>query len=153
MQVSVKLQESFSYPILPIIIIILLLTIVTIYIIRKKQEKKYIPVIKENKDIKDIGTIKQKYIKQLEMIKSKLESNKISIRRAYQDMSEIIRYFVYEVTNIKVQYCTLKDIEELDMPILYELIQEYYVPEFSEKSLGDIEASLEKTRKVIEKWN
>ena len=39
------------------------------------------------------------------------------------------------------------------MPILYELVEEYYVPEFSEKSIGNIKLSIEKTRKVIEKWS
>ncbi len=33
------------------------------------------------------------------------------------------------------------------MPILYELVEEYYVPEFSEKSIGNIKLSIEKNKK------
>lgn len=156
MQTSVNLQSPFSYSIFLILIFIVLVIILTIYFWLKRQKQeieiKIVPEIKE-RDLKDINHIKQKYIKKLNMIEEKINNNKISIRKAYQSFSVIIRYFVYEVTNIKVQNYTLEDIEKLNMPILYELIKEYYEPEFSEKSLGNIKESLEKTRKVIEKWN
>ena len=104
-------------------------------------------------DEKDINRIKEKYLKRLDNIEEKLNSNKISVRHAYQMLSANIRYFVFEVTNIKVQNYTLREIEKLKMPILSELIEEYYAPEFAEYSVGNIKTSLEKTRKVIEKWN
>lgn len=107
------------------------------------------------KEVKPVNKqkIKQKYIKKLNEVEQKILNNKITIRSAYQSTSFIIRCFVYEMTNIKVQNYTLNDISKLNMPILYELIQEYYVPEFSEQSIGNIKSSIEKTRKVIEKWN
>ena len=77
----------------------------------------------------------------------------MDIRAGYQELSIIIRTFVNEVTGIEVQNYALKEIKKLEMPLLYELIKEYYAPEFSENSLGDIENSINKTRKVIEKWN
>ena len=133
MEVSVNLQEPFSYSIIPMIVIIILTFVIAIYIIVKACNK----VRKEKTNITKI----------------KYENNNISIREAYQKLSSTIRYFVYEVTNIKVQNYTLQDIKKLDMPILYELVEEYYVPEFSEKSIGNIKLSIEKTRKVIEKWS
>jgi len=57
------------------------------------------------------------------------------------------------MTNIKVQNYTLSDIEKINIPILYELVKEYYEPEFSKSSEGNILISLEKTRKVMESWN
>ena len=87
------------------------------------------------------------------MIESQLNTNMIHIRIAYQDISRVIRHFVYEVTNIHVQNYSLKEIKDLDMPMLYELMQEYYVPEFSKYSYGNVKDSLQKTRKVIEKWS
>ena len=131
MEVSVNLQEPFSYSIIPMIVIIILTFVIAIYIIVKACNK----VRKEKTNIT-----------------KRLDNNNISIREAYQKLSSTIRYFVYEVTNIKVQNYTLQDIKKLDMPILYELVEEYYVPEFSEKSIGNIKLSIEKTRKVIEKW-
>ena len=52
-----------------------------------------------------------------------------------------------------MQNYTLKEIENLNMPILYELIKEYYNPEFSKNIKGNILSSIEKTEKVIHKWN
>lgn len=154
MQTSVNLQEPFSYSIWYIFIILIFLIVLTIYLLKKKKikQKNHIPEIKEM-DIKEIEIIKQKYVRNLNELQSKLENNKISIRKAYQSLSTYIRYFVYEVTNIRVQNYTLSEIKEIDMPILYELIQEYYTPEFSEYSFGNVKESIEKTRKVIEKWS
>lgn len=156
MQISVKLQDMFSYSIYQIFIVFILVFALTIYFIatRKKNVKdtKEEIIVKKAEE-KDLNTIKNKYIKKIENLEEKLNNKKISIRGAYQDLSSIIRYFVYEVTNIKVQNYTLREIERLKMPELSDLIKEYYVPEFAKHSLGNIKESISKTRKVIEKWN
>jgi hypothetical protein len=103
--------------------------------------------------IADSISTKQKYLNQLNEVAEKLNNEEISVRTAYHEISMIVRLFVYEVTNIKAHHCTLDDIKQLNMPTLYELIQEYYAPEFSEQSLGDFPSSLDRTRKVIEQWN
>lgn len=156
MQTSVNLQPPFSYSIYPIILICLCIILFTIYLLikRNKQKKRVEDKIKveEIKNV-DINEIKRKYLEELDVIESQLNTNMIHIRIAYQDISRVIRHFVYEVTNIHVQNYSLKEIKDLDMPILYELMQEYYVPEFSKYSYGNVKDSLQKTRKVIEKWN
>ena len=128
----------------------------TIYLLikRNKQKKRVEDKIKveEIKNV-DINEIKRKYLEELDVIESQLNTNMIHIRIAYQDISRVIRHFVYEVTNIHVQNYSLKEIKDLDMPMLYELMQEYYVPEFSKYSYGNVKDSLQKTRKVIEKWS
>ena len=62
-------------------------------------------------------------MKDLDKLSKEVEENKVNSREAYQKLSTIIRYFVYEVTNIKVQNYTLKEIKKINRPILYELIQ------------------------------
>ena len=155
MRISVELQDCFSYSYYPIFIIIGLLVVLTIYFIATRKKKNKEEKVIEIKEVKkeDINSIKKKYLKKIESVEEKLNNKKMSIRSAYQNLSSIIRYFVFEVTNIKVQNCTLREIEKLNMPMLTELIEEYYAPEFSKHSLGNIKSSLEKTRKVIEKWN
>lgn len=154
MQTYTELQPPFSYSLYPIILVIILLILLTLFVFmqKKKKELKKLPEVKDI-TLKDLNVIKRKYLSQLDEVNNKLNDNKISTRIAYQEISTIIRLFVYESTDIKVQHYTLKDIKRLNIPILYELIQEYYAPEFSEYILGDIKSSLEKTRKVIEKWN
>lgn len=156
METTVKLQDLYAYSILPISIIAILVIAITIYILIEKIKKKNEVVKIENVKIvepKNINAIKNKYLKRLDNLRKKLELNKITIRVAYQGLSTLIRYFIYEVTDIKVQNYTLSEIETLNMPFLTELIQEYYAPEFAKQSIGDIKQSIEKTRKVVEKWN
>ena len=156
METTVKLQELYAYSILPISIIAILVIAITIYILIEKIKKKNeIVKIVDVKIVepKNIKSIQNKYLKRLDNLRKKLELNRITTRVAYQGLSTLIRYFIYEVTDIKVQNYTLSEIETLNMPFLTELIQEYYAPEFAKQSIGDIKQAIEKTRKVVEKWN
>lgn len=156
MQTHVKLQAPFSYSLIPIIIlfIVLAIIIVILYLLKRKSKKKVAKEIVVKKAPKEsLDEIKKKYLKKIDEVENKLKNDKIKLRGAYQELSSIIRFFIFEVTGIKVQNYTLKDIESLNIQELTDLIQEYYAPEFAEFSKGNIESSLEKTRKVIEKWN
>ena len=159
MQTSINLQEPFAYSIIPVIIIICLTFIETCYLIylRKKKNKSKIDEIKvkviPEKNMKNIPVIKAKYIKQLNDIEDKYANNIIELRKAYQMISENIRLFVFEITDITTQNYSLAEIQKLNIPILYELIKEYYEPEFASKSEGDFQASINKARRVINEWN
>ena len=155
MQISVNLQGKFLSPIFITIIILSCILGLIIYILLKNRKK----IIKEdNIEIKFVSRdivkeIKEKYIKELDKLESELQNGVMKQRKAYQKLSKVIRYFVFEMTNIKVQNYTLEEIEKLKMQVLYELVKEYYTPEFAKESIGDINSAIEKTRKVILKWN
>lgn len=153
MQTSVNLQEPFSYSIYYIITILFLILAINIYFffIRKKKTKEVIEI--KEITVENREQIKQRYIKELNELERKVNQDEMTVRLAYQKLSQVIRYFVYELTGIQVQNYTLKEIKEANIPILYELIKEYYIPEFARRYLGDIKSSIDKTRKVIEKWN
>ena len=159
MQTSINLQEPFAYSIIPVIIIICLTFIETCYLIylRKKKNKSKIDEIKvkviPEKNMKNITIIKEKYLKQLDNIEYKYANNIIELRKAYQMISENIRLFVFEITDITTQNYSLAEIQKLNIPILYELIKEYYEPEFASKSVGDFKSSINKARRVINEWN
>ena len=156
MQTSINLQEPFIYSFIPLLIVIVLIILLTFYFIkhRKKKviEEKDIKVIPE-KNVKNIPVIKSKYLKQLEEIEYKYENEKISLRQAFQLISQTIRMFVFEITDITTQNYSLMEIKKLNMPTLYELIKEYYEPEFATKSVGNFSSAIEKARGVIKKWN
>lgn len=153
MQVTTELNPLFSYSLIPILILLIIIaSILFTYILTSPKNKKIIiPIKVPNKE--DINTIKNKYLKEINKLIKKIETNSINNRLAYQELSLIIRNFVYEMTNIKVQTYTLQDIKYLNMPYLYELVQEYYNPEFAFNSSGNILNSINKTKGVIEKWN
>lgn len=156
MQIDTSLQEPFSYSIYPIIFSFLLLLLPIIVALLKKYVK--LPKSKKQQVFnyyarKDIYSIKYEYLEKLNKLENSLTSGKISSRKAYQELSMLIRLFVYELTGIEAQSYTLKDIKKLNIPVLYELIKEYYDPEFSKISKGNIKLSIDKTRGVIQRWN
>lgn len=159
MKTSVKLQEPFSYAIWPVIVVGVIFAGYVIYLfVRKRMESGKHKKATEGQVVrqqtkKDIAKIKLRYIGKLEKIKSSLYNKELTTREAYQRMSMCIRKFVYEVTGIKVQNYTLEDIRQLNMPVLEELIMEYYIPEFAIESIDNSMESIEKTKRAIEKWN
>ncbi len=151
MQIQTELRPMFSYSIFPILIT--LTTIAILFWLIKLTKKKHLPPKIKISNHKDLSKIKNKYLLKLQKLENDVNSNKITTRIAYQSLSTITRNFIYEMTNIKVQNYTLKEIEELNIPILYERIKECYNPEFAEMAKGDINLSIKRTRMVIEKWN
>lgn len=155
MRTTINLQEPFTYSFIPLIIIILLIIGFTIYIILSKKNKENvkgkIEVIPE-KNIKNIAVIKNKYLQQLNNIEYGYTNKKIELRKAYQLISEAIRLFVFEITDITTQNYSLAEIKKINIPVLYELIEEYYEPEFASKTVGDFNSSINKARRVINEW-
>jgi len=159
MQTSINLREPFTYSIIPLMIILIVIAIIIFYLIyTNKKRKKF--KLRENevkvipkKNIKNIDVIKSKYLKQLDEIEYKYINKSIELRKAYQLISESIRLFVFEITDITTQNYSLSEIKKLNIPSLYELIEEYYEPEFASKSIGDFSSSINKARRVINKWN
>lgn len=159
MQTFINLQEPFTYSLIPLMIVIFVIIAMTCYLIYSKKAKEKskvdeneIKVIPE-KNIKNIPVIKSKYLNQLDTIEHKYTNEMIELRKAYQLISEAIRLFVFEITDITTQNYSLKEIKKLNIPDLYELIEEYYEPEFASKSVGDFNSSINKARRVIKEWN
>ena len=158
MKTSVSLQDNITYSIIPLIFVVLLIIGLSIYFIIIKSKKKI--VLKEStiknipeRNVKDTKQIKDKYLKKLDFIENQYNGNKIKLRQAYLQISEAIRMFVFEMTDIKTQNYSLNEIKNINIPVLYDLIKEYYEPEFAFKSVGDFNSSINKARGVILKWN
>lgn len=152
MQSKTDLRNMFSYSYIPLIILALIIGILSYILFYKKRNKNSNPVI-IIPNYKNLIIIKTNYLNKINILLSDYNQNKISSRHAYQELSNIIRTFIYETTNIKVQNYTLEEIKNINMPILYELVSEYYDPEFAKYSEGNIEISINKTRGVIVRWN
>lgn len=152
MQTGVELQEPFSYSLIPIILLFLILFLP--FIIRLF--KKYF--IKNNSNYvvnnySDLNVIKLKYLNKLDELERMLDSNDITNRKAFQELSLLIRSFIKEISGLDVTTCVLSDIRKMNIPVVYELIEEYYSPEFAKISKGNIRSSISKTRGVIYRWN
>lgn len=158
MRTTINLQEPFTYSFIPLIITLLLIIAFTIYVIFSKKAKdnvkgkmEEVKVIPE-RNIKNIPVIKNKYLQQLNDIEDRYTNKKIELRIAYQLISESIRLFVFEITDITTQNYSLAEIKKINIPVLYELIKEYYEPEFASRTIGDFNSSINKARRVINEW-
>ena len=155
-RIMVGLQDMYSYSVwLIIILVIIALIPPVIWLIKliKKRNKNVDTIVAEPVKAVDLASIKLKYTGMLDEIIEKYKAGKLSDRHAYQQLSKVIRHFVYDVTKIKVQNYTLNEIRLLNIPMLYYLIDECYEPEFSKESGGNIIETCEKARQVISGWN
>ena len=146
-----NIMPMFSYSFSIILLLFFIIIAIIIYLIVTRIRKaKSIVIVKPQK--KDLLTIKQNYLIQLDELQTNRKNNKITNRKSYQELSKIIRNFVYEVTQIKVPYYSLEEIKQVNIIELTKLVEEYYHPEFAKESKGKIDNSIRKTREVIEKW-
>jgi hypothetical protein len=154
MQTSVSLQEPYSFSIVPIIVLIIIASVLVFVLLFLKKNKEAQLEVKAipQKNIKNIPAIKNKHLRELEAIEYQYKSNKLELRKAYQLISENIRLFVFEVTDITTQNYSLMEIKKLNIPNLYEAIEEYYEPEFSKKPSGDFINSVNKAKEIIQKF-
>jgi len=159
MQTSISLQDLYGYSVVPLLILFIVFSVMTGYIIfqknnkeKAKNHKKEPPSIPE-KNIKNIPAIKNKYIEKINEIDNKYKNGKISLRKAYQEISEAVRFFIFEVTDISTQNFSLSEIKNVNVPGLYDLIEEYYEPEFASKTNGDFDNAISKARRIINEWN
>ena len=156
MKTDIKIREPFSYSLIPIIVLGVIIIAVILYFIAPiiksflKKQKAKPKVVKAPK--KNITAIKLQYLQRLNVIEYELVNQKITIRQAYINMSECIRAFVFEMTGINVQCYTLQEIHYVRMPLLEQIIAEYYYPEFAEQSVSDVIASINRTRGVVHIW-
>jgi hypothetical protein len=154
MQTSVSLQEPYSFSIVPIIVLVIIAAVLLFVLLFLKKNKEEQPEVKAipQRNIKNIPAIKNKHLRELEAIEYQYKSNKLELRKAYQMISENVRLFVFEVTDITTQNYSLMEIKKLNIPNLYETIAEYYEPEFSKKPSGDFINSVNKAKDIIQKF-
>ncbi len=151
MQWDVKLQGPFSYSKLGIILLIgsILIMILISIIIKIKNKPK---IEKPSEEKFDLEKVKKEYLTRIDNLMTKVNNNQLIKRKAYNELSLIIREFIYKTTNIDVLKYTLAEAKLRKNKELVELLNEYYEPEFSKEGKGDLISSIDKTRKVIIEW-
>ena len=155
MQVTVELQDNYSYaPIFLLVAIILVgIALLILWAMRQRSEKK-VPVTGpvQTAPRRPAPGTKEKYDRMLAELVQKFTAQQISERQAYQKLSKTVRQFVFEMTGIKVQNYTLQEIRAVNMPQLTALIEECYDPEFASDNQSEFMETVNKARKVIREW-
>ena len=147
MQSTVRFRPPFSYSIFLLILLILIIAGILLKLFLPKREKKKKIVLN-----KDLYSVKQDYIKLIDLLEMDYKNNRTTTKEAYARLSKIIRSFIEEVTGLNVKSISLSEVKRYNLPYLEDLMREYYVPEFACNDEGNIEKSLSKTREVIKIW-
>ena len=152
MQWGVELTDPYSYSVIGLLILIFITVIVLIIVSKKIYDKTRPKTIKVVVKVVDRNRIRLEYVDKLNDLLNRVNNKKINTRKAYNELSILIREFIYKISRVNLMKYTLNDFQKLNNKVLYELIKEYYEPEFSKEGTGDIVSSIEKTRKVIQEW-
>lgn len=161
MPITIELQDMFSYSLLLVVgavALVVLIGIIGLIVFLKTKNKKQSAPSKPTPEPKPVAKpvsgeqIKQKYCTAIDDLENKCRGGKMNNRKAYQNLSVILRRFVYELTGVKVHNYTLDEINRLNMPSLSEVIGECYAPEFSVDKDGNIYDTMNKARMVIKEW-
>ena len=149
MQINKDLELPFEYSwnLVKFLLAFVILIIVGLIIYKFLQDK-----IKRISQRITLPYVKSWYIRKLQNLLLAVTNNKIELREAYLQLSNIIRNFIAKATGINVLNLSKKEIAALRMDNLSTLMEEYYPPEFSKYSTGDIISSIRKAMDVIQVW-
>lgn len=151
MQSDIDLAGPFHYSIWYIVVVGFLLFLgLGIIVWLKVQKKSQKEIVVKKQAPLDLAMIKKKYIMRLDELSKRINND--NPRSSYQELSYLMRSFVFEVTGVKVTKYTLREIDRKKFPVLYDMIKEFYLPEFSEEGYGDLMSAIGKVRVGIESW-
>ena len=75
------------------------------------------------------------------------------MRNTHQELSAIVRMFVHDLTGINAQNFSLNELKAHNIYQISNLIEEFYAPEFAERSEKEARSSIAQAREVIVRWN
>ena len=144
---DIELPFSYSEDLVRNLIIIVVIIILAI-VFDKLFRKKIINIIRKP----NIPKLKLKYAQKLGVLYNDVRGNRIDVRSAYVELSNIIRDFIEKSTGIKASSFSKNEANRLGMDDLSLLMEEYYPPEFAQTGTGDILKSIQKSMEVIQRW-
>lgn len=157
--ISVDLEDPFSYSKSPIwititVIFVSIIILLTIYTVRKllrsgaKKPVDYKPVFRP----KPLNQAKNEYLAKIYQVQQMFCAGQMDARTAHQELSAIVRMFVYDLTGIEAQNFSLNELKARNISISH-LIEEFYAPEFALRNEKETLSSIEDARRVILSWN
>ena len=158
MQTSVKLQDMMSYSVIMTIVAVVMIVLpVIIFIILKltkfkpKQKVKKVKAAPVKKKV-DPAVLRSMYLEKIKEVETRYNTSLIDFRQAYIELSSIVREYCSEASGVPANSLTLRELEVLNVPSLFNLIKEFYEPEFAPASDRDINQSFRNAREVVNSW-
>ena len=154
MQTSVDLQDPFSYSIVPIVVISIIIA-ASVFLLRRKKKapvkQKAVPAPVFR--LKSKEQAQREYLEKIAVVEQKYLAGQIDVRNTHQELSAIVRMFVHDLTGINAQNFSLNELKAHNIYQISNLIEEFYAPEFAERSEKEARSSIAQAREVIVRWN
>ncbi|MCQ2532211.1 MAG: hypothetical protein MJ093_05845 [Saccharofermentans sp.] len=117
--------------------------------------KKKVKVVPPKPVVIDKEKLRKHCLVQISTIERKHSEGKISSRSAFIMVSAAVREFISAVSSNNVSALTLKEITDLNMPALSDLIEQFYHPEFAfdDATEDEMAKAFVDARKVVTEWN
>lgn len=165
MSYSVDLQKPMSFAVWPIVLlgVLLLGAVIALIVVkviennrRKAAERKRLEEERKKEPVvvkPSLQELKTTYLEKLAQLEAQFLGGQIESREAYTELSNLFRTFVYDATGTPAHKYTLYDMRGLDKPIVYNLVNNYYAPEFSKDTKGNVLESIDFTKRAVFEWN
>ncbi len=101
----------------------------------------------------DLATLKAKYLALIAQVEAKVSQQATTTRAAHQELSLLVRYFVYETNGFRAQVLSLSDIKHTDFTAIANVIERYYPAEFAALEQGDIAAAITTAKELVTAWS
>lgn len=158
MQNDVDLRPAFDFSSIWLVLGCILLAIVVawlifvLFITRRRVQKTIKTLPKITYVAPDIRRLKQKYLALIDDVEKKYASHEYTKRASHQALSMLLRFFVYEAQNHRVDVMTLADLRKTKYQTLAKAIEGLYIPEFRRHEQGDVAAAVSSAREVVSTW-
>lgn len=122
------------------------------YTRKKRPNQLHLQKLVEPRNV-DLTRLRKKYLALIDEVEALHNSQQMTKRAAYQKLSNLVRFFVYEASGFKAHVMTLLDLTLSRYPDLAKTIESYYPTEFDIKDYGSVQDAASAARKVVTTWS
>ncbi len=119
------------------------------YVTRKKPINTIANLKPAKPVVKDIASIRKKYLLMVDEVEQRFGMRKIRAAKAHQELSLVVRLFYAEICGFHAEMLTLNDLKRSKNIKLADLIEKYYPEEFSGLDQRSVLDSGRKARELI----
>ncbi|SEE10776.1 hypothetical protein SAMN04489740_0674 [Arthrobacter alpinus] len=98
-------------------------------------------------------TVRRKYLMLISSIEQRHSTGALTGRAAHLELSLAVRTFVHEMTGVKAQRMTLKQLRDHQLPLVADAVEQFYPGEFAAYSeQPSVAASAQAAGSVVSSW-
>lgn len=100
----------------------------------------------------DMDSLRQKYLQLIAQVESQYAAKSMTSRQVHQELSSLVRLFVFEARGVRAQVLTLNDLKQSDLTALTELIELYYPGEFASIERSEPDSAVQLAKEMVQSW-